>query len=167
MRPSLSIVAATAVFAVLTTGCSSDSNTGPSDTSERATATTDAQTEPSPDSSGPPAGVDFEVLPGDGGDSVFAEFSVSESDVTKGTARGIAQDETVAILEYARVAYPDAAKVFVGGWLPPVQGSDEGRQVLDAEYQRATLEKMNFDEIDSAQIWEMSDAATVHPELEQ
>ncbi len=168
MRPSRSIAAPLAVFMLLA-GCGTDSDTSPSDTSAQATATTDPQRdappEASPDSPKPPAGVEFDVLPGAGGDSVFAEFDVSENVVT-GTVRTLAQDETVAILKYARGTYPDASKIFVLGWLPPAEGSIEERQVLDAEYRRATLEKMNFDQIDPAQIWELRDGGTVHPELQ-
>ena len=165
MRLFRSIAAATAALALLA-GCGSDSDTSPSDTSARATATTEAQAELSPDSSKQPAGVDFMPGEGDDGDSVFASFSVSEEDVAKGTARSAAQEETVTILKYARDAYPDASKIFVLGWLPPAEGSLEDREVLDAEYQRVTLDKMNFDQIDPAQIWRMSDEATVHPELQ-
>lgn len=168
MRLSRSIAAPLAVFMLLA-GCGTDSDPSPSGTSAQATATTDPQrdapSEAAPDSPKPPAGVEFDVLPGDGGDSVFAEFDVSEN-VVAGTVRSVAQDETVAILKYARGTYPDASKIFVLGWLPPAEGSIEERQVLDAEYGRATLEKMNFDQIDSAQIWELRDGGTVHPELQ-
>ncbi|MCH9669761.1 MAG: hypothetical protein K0U76_05850 [Actinomycetia bacterium] len=165
MRLFRSIAAALLAFTLLA-GCGSNSDTSGSGTSERATATTDAQPEESPDSSKPPAGVDFEVLPAEGGDSVFASFDVSENDVATGSARSTAQEETVTILMYARGAYPDAGRVFVMGWLPPAEGSDEDRQVLDAEYERETLEKINFDQIDPAQIWDMRDDGTVHPELQ-
>lgn len=160
MRLLPSMAAALAAFALLT-GCGSDSDTSPSDTSARATATTDTQAE----ALQPPAGVDFDV-PDESGNSVFASFNVSENDVAEGTARRGAQEETVAILEYARGAYPGASKIFVMGWLPPAEGSDEDRQVLDAEYERATLEKINFAQIDPSQIWDMRDGGTVHPELQ-
>ncbi len=169
MRLSSSIATLLAAFTLLAAGCGTDSDTSPSGTSARVTGTTDAQRdappEASPNSSKPPAGVEFDVLPGAGGDSVFALFDVSEN-VATGTVRSVAQDETVTILKYARDAYPDASKIFVTGWLPPADGSIEERQVLDAEYERATLEKINFDQIDPAQIWEIRDGGTVHPELE-
>lgn len=167
MRFLISAAALLACAAFLV-GCGSDSGPGPSDPSAQVAATTDAQRsappEPSPESSTPPAGVDFDVLPGAGGDSVFAEFDVSDSSAAE-TMRSSAQSETVAILKYARDAYPDAAKIFVGAWLPPAEGSVEERQVLDAEYDRATLEKINFDQIDPATIWDIRDGGTVHAEL--
>lgn len=169
MRLSPSTVGLLAALTLLA-GCGTDSqDTSPSGTSAQVTATTDAQRdtppEASPAPSAPPAGVEFDVLPGDGGDSVFAEFDVSQN-VATGTVRSVAQDETVTILKYARDAYPDASKVFVLGWFPPAAGSSEERQVLDAEYGRATLEKINFDQVDPTQIWEIRDGGTVHPELE-
>ena len=167
------LIAALLASVTFLAGCGDDTTTSPSGTSAQVPATTNAQQsappdaspDSSPDSSKPPAGVDFEVIPGAGGDSVFAEFDVSQ-DVTTGTIRSVAQDETVAILKYARDAYPEAAKVFVGGWIPPADGSVEERQVFNAEYERATLDKINFDQIDPATIWEIRDGGTVHAELE-
>ncbi|MGB0970325.1 MAG: hypothetical protein ACPGVG_05100 [Mycobacterium sp.] len=166
MRLSRSITALLASVTFLA-GCGADTDTSPSATSTTAPppTTTGAQQSVAPDSPQPPAGVEFDVLPGPGGDSVFAEFDVSQNPST-GTIRSVAQDETVAILKYARDHYPEANKVFVGGWVPATDGSIEERQVLDAEYERATLETINFDQIDPATIWEIRDGGTVHAELE-
>jgi|GEM_PF-6092362 len=159
------LIAAMLASVTFLAGCGADTDTSSSDTSAQVPATTGAQQGVPPDSPQPPAGVEFDVLPGAGGDSVFAEFDVSQN-VTTGTIRSVAQAETVAILKYARDTYPDASKVFVGGWVPAADGSVEERQVLNAEYERATLEKINFDQIDPATIWEIRDGGTVHTELQ-
>lgn len=73
------------------------------------TTVTVAETAPEP-----PSGVGVHTSPGSEGEIVFAEFDIADS-LTKGMIRRGAQDKTVEILEFARDAYPDAARIFVQG----------------------------------------------------
>ncbi|WP_396902674.1 DUF2510 domain-containing protein [Mycolicibacterium sp.] len=122
---------------------------------------------PAPAGPTPPDGVNFHTEPGSQGEVLFAEFDIHDN-LTKGFIRRGAQSETVDILKYANEAYPNVSKVFVQGKFPmkDAYGNTSNSMILNAGYDRATLDKINFDGIDSSKIWEIRDGGMVHPDLQ-
>lgn len=114
-----------------------------------------------------PDGVDFHTEPGTSGEVLFAQFDISDN-LTKGFIRRGAQYKTVEILKYADAVYPGVSKVFVQGSFPTTDayGNTKTGIILNAGYDRATLDKINFDGIDSGKIWEIRDSGMVHPDLQ-
>lgn len=115
----------------------------------------------------PPAGVTARVGTGPAGDVVVTEFDIHDS-LTKGMIASGARRDTVDILKWADEAYPQATEVTVQGRFPMKDsyGNTSNMKILDVTYSRATLDKINFDGIDSDKIWDIRDYGTVHPELQ-
>ncbi|MFD7247930.1 hypothetical protein ACFV6Y_39035 [Streptomyces massasporeus] len=122
---------------------------------------------PAPAGPTPPDGVNFHTEPGSQGEVLFAQFDISDN-LTKGFIRRGAQYKTVEILKYADQAYPNVSKVFVQGSFPTTDayGNTSNGMILNAGYDRSTLDKINFDGIDSGKIWEIRDGGMVHPDLQ-
>ncbi len=116
----------------------------------------------------PPSGVTARVGSGPNGDVVVTEFDIHDA-FTKGMIARQAQRDTVKILKWADEAYPQAVEVTVQGRFPmkDAYGNTSNMTILDVTYSRATLDKVNFDGIDSDRIWEIRDYGTVHAELQQ
>ncbi len=115
----------------------------------------------------PPAGVTARVGTGPAGDVVVTEFDIHDS-LTKGMIASGARRDTVDILKWADEAYPQATEVTVQGRFPMKDsyGNTSNMKILDVTYSRATLDKINFDGIDSDKIWDIRDYGTVHSELQ-
>lgn len=116
----------------------------------------------------PPSGVTARVGSGPAGDVVVTEFDIHDG-FTKSMIARNAQRETVKILKWADEAYPQAVEVTVQGRFPmkDTYGNTSNMTILDVTYSRATLDKINFDGIDSDKIWDIRDYGTVHSELQQ
>ena len=114
-----------------------------------------------------PQGVTFHTEPGTSGDVVFAAFEISDN-FTNGLIRSGAQFETIDILKYAKGAYPAAARVFVQGSFPMKDafGNTSTDVILNVGYDRATLDKINFEGVDHGQIWDIRDVGMVNAELQ-
>lgn len=99
---------------------------------------------------------------------VVTEFDIHDG-FTKSMIARNAQRETVEILKWADEAYPQAVEVTVQGRFPmkDAYGNTSNSTILDVTYSRATLDKINFDGIDSDKIWDIRDYGTVHSELQQ
>ncbi|WP_158087268.1 hypothetical protein [Mycobacterium aquaticum] len=46
-------------------------------------------------------------------------------------------------------------------------GNTSNPVILNVDYDAATLDKINFDNVNSKKIWEIRDGGMVHPELQQ
>lgn len=111
----------------------------------------------------PPDGVRFHSE----GDVVFADFDISDN-FTSGLRKIGAQSKTLEILEYAQQEYPAASKVWVQGSFPTKDqyGNTSDSVVLNVGYDRATLDKINFDGMSYTQVWDIRDGGMVHPDLQ-
>lgn len=113
-----------------------------------------------------PADATFHTEQGPNGEIVFAEFTVHDN-FTAGLRRTGAQTDTLEILEYAHTHYPAAARVWVQGRFPLTDdyGNTRDGAVLNVGYDRATLDRINWENMDYTKIWDIADAGTVHKDL--
>ncbi|BCZ24662.1 DUF2510 domain-containing protein [Mycobacterium senriense] len=124
-------------------------------------------TEPAPSTpAGPkkPEGVTFTTAPGPSGDVVNARFAIRDN-YTEQLIKDGARLDTIDILKYARATYPDASAVNVQGTFPMTDpyGNTSTQVAIDLTYSRATLDKINFDGISKASIWEIRDSGNILP----
>ncbi len=142
-----------------------DSQSPPSSSS--ATAGPPESTEAAPSTpAGPrkPDGVTFTTAPGPNGDVVDARFAIRDN-YTEQMIKDGARLDTIDILRYARATYPDASAVNVQGTFPMTDpyGNTSTHVAIDLTYSKETLNKINFDGISKASIWEIRDSGTVLP----
>lgn len=111
-----------------------------------------------------PEGVTFTTAPGPNGDVVNARFAIRDN-YTEQLIKDGARLDTIDILKYARATYPDASAVNVQGTFPMTDpyGNTSTQVAIDLTYSRATLDKINFDGISKASIWEIRDSGNVLP----
>ncbi|OBG79420.1 DUF2510 domain-containing protein [Mycobacterium sp. E3305] len=111
-----------------------------------------------------PDGVTFTTTPGPDGDVVDARFAIRDN-YTEQMIKDGARTDTIDILRYARATYPDASAVNVQGTFPMTDpyGNTATHVAIDLTYSRATLNKINFDGITKASIWEIRDSGTILP----
>lgn len=111
-----------------------------------------------------PDGVTFTTTSGPNGEVVDARFAIRDN-YTEQMIKDGARTDTIDILRYARATYPDAAAVNVQGTFPMTDpyGNTATHVAIDLTYSRATLDKINFDGITKASIWEIRDSGTVLP----
>ncbi|WP_374021473.1 DUF2510 domain-containing protein [Mycobacterium sp. HNNTM2301] len=111
-----------------------------------------------------PDGVTFTTSPGPDGDVVDARFAIRDN-YTEQMIKDGARTDTIDILRYARATYPDASAVNVQGTFPMTDpyGNTATHVAIDLTYSRATLNKINFDGITKASIWEIRDSGTILP----
>ncbi|OBF05692.1 hypothetical protein A5730_16480 [Mycobacterium sp. ACS4054] len=132
-----------------------------------AAASPPASTEAPPSTpAGPkkPDGVTFTTAPGPSGDVVDARFAIRDN-YSEQMIKDGARMDTIDILRYARMTYPDASAVNVQGTFPMTDpyGNTSTQVAIDLTYSRATLNKINFDGITKASIWEIRDSGTILP----
>ncbi|WP_406815754.1 DUF2510 domain-containing protein [Mycobacterium sp. M23085] len=139
-----------------------DGHSPPSNGSAAAAPTEAAPTTPA----GPkkPDGVTFTTSPGPNGQVVDARFAIRDN-YTEQMIKDGARLDTIDILKYAHATYPDASAVNVQGTFPMTDpyGNTSTQVAIDLTYSRATLNKINFDGINKASIWEIRDSGTVLP----
>ncbi|OMB93575.1 DUF2510 domain-containing protein [Mycobacterium colombiense] len=111
-----------------------------------------------------PDGVTFTTAPSPSGDVVNARFAIRDN-YTEQLIKDGARLDTIDILKYARATYPDASAVNVQGTFPMTDpyGNTSTQVAIDLTYSRATLDKINFDGISKASIWEIRDSGNVLP----
>lgn len=139
-------------------------NTPPSSSATAGPSTPAEAAPPTPAGPMKPDGVTFTTAPGPNGDVVNARFAIRDN-YTEQMIRDGARLETIDILKYARATYPDASAVNVQGTFPMTDpyGNTATHVAIDLTYSRATLDKINFDGITKASIWEIRDSGTILP----
>jgi hypothetical protein len=109
------------------------------------------------------------VAPGPDGDIVTAKFKVSDN-FTKGLIKDGARINTVDILKYVQAAYPNLAEVDVIAVadMVDVYGRTSVDQVATLTYSRATLDKIDWNNFDFKNIWNVPIAfpVWVHRDLQ-
>ncbi|KLO42369.1 hypothetical protein ABW17_12015 [Mycobacterium nebraskense] len=170
-KPALALAALGALVLLVIVGKSwvfdpkKDSQSIPPSGSVTAGPPTPTETAPSaPAGPKKPDGVTFTVAPGPNGDVVDARFAIRDN-YTEQMIKDGARLDTIDILRYATATYPDASAVNVQGTFPMTDpyGNTATHVAIDLTYSRATLNKINFDGISKASIWEIRDSGTVLP----
>jgi hypothetical protein len=148
-------------------GSSTNSSTSSTAASPSATAAPDTST--TPQGPRPPNAKDltWNVQPSpDGGDIVTATFKIGEN-LTKGLTKDGARSDTADILKYALQAYPNAVEFDVHAMadMVDVYGRSSVDQVATLTYSRANLEKIDWHNFDTNNMWNIpiADSADVHP----
>lgn len=100
------------------------------------------------------------------GTVVFAAFPIGDSLTKKSIASG-AKASTIEILKAVNENVTDYERVWVQGTFPTkdAYGNTSDTQVLNVGFDKATVDKINFDGVDKATVWELRDAGMVHAEL--
>lgn len=107
--------------------------------------------------------------PGESGEVVFVTFDISDN-FTRGLIISGAQRATFETLEALDASDIEYSRVFIQGNLPMQDqyGNVEDSMVLNAGYDAATVEQINYDNISiQDSIWDLRDAGMVHPELQE
>jgi hypothetical protein len=179
-RVVIGILGVLALLYIMGTACGKDDKTSSSSSSPtRSSATVSSSlfvapppptppTPPTPAGPVAPQGVVFHTEPGSGGDNVFAEFHITDG-LFMALTKTMARQQTIEILRYAHETYPDARQVTVQGMFSTKDAygnSDPNTIVLNVSYLKSTIDKINFDGMDSDRIWEIRDSGMVHPELQ-
>lgn len=98
---------------------------------------------------------------------VFAKFEVKDN-FTQGMRTSGAKQRTVEILEYTKTAYPAIDRVFVQGTSDTVDAygnENSDTVILNVGYDRATLDRINFDGVDQDRIWDLRDAGMINDNI--
>jgi cytoskeletal protein RodZ len=137
-------------------------------TSAAAAPETGPDTSTTPQGPQPPEGVTFEVSPGPNGDIVTASYKLQEN-FTAGLTKDTARYKTVEVLKYAQSAYPKLAEVdvHVTADMKDTYGNTSVGQVATLVYSRDSLDKINWNNIDPADIWNVpiADPIYIHHDL--
>ena len=107
--------------------------------------------------------------PGETGEVVFVTFDISDN-FTQGLVISGAQRATFDVLEALDASDIEFSRVFIQGNLPMQDqyGNVEDSMVLNAGYDAATVEQINYENIlVQDTIWDLRDAGMVHPELQE
>lgn len=112
--------------------------------------------------------LEVSISDGTNGDVIFASFKISDN-LTKGFIATGAQDDTVNILKAVRESGIKYSKVFAQGSFPMTDefGNTDDSMILNAGYEKSTVDKINFDGINQSKIWDLRDSGMVHPELQK
>ncbi|MGP5396024.1 hypothetical protein [Arthrobacter rhombi] len=158
------LITALAVAALGVSGCTSDA------TAEAPAATESAKTTAADPlkAAAEAAGVDgLEITKSSAkGKVIVAQFPVTDH-MTKRMVSLDAKDDAVKILKAVRDNVPSYTKVFVQGSFATTDdyGNETNPMVINASYGKATVDKINFDGIDSGTIWTIRDGGKINAGL--
>jgi hypothetical protein len=157
----LGVIGILFVIGLIGNSCSSDD-----DTKSSTSSSTSSSSKPTPTTPAGPTKPDatFTTAPGPDGDEVTARFAISDN-FTEGMIKDSGRFETIDILKYAKLTYPNAASVNVQGSFPmkDAYGNTSTQVVVNLTYMKTTLNQINFDGVDKDKIWELADSGTVAP----
>lgn len=114
-----------------------------------------------------PSQFTFDAYELDSGLNVDTRFEVADN-FSKGLIKSGAQRDTVEALQAALAEHPEAQTVWVFGSFPTTDqyGNSDTGDIVQAYYTIETIEKINFDNIDPANIWAVADNAILHPDIQ-
>lgn len=100
------------------------------------------------------------------GAPIIAQFQISEHLSSLATKLD-AQDDTVKILKAVQENVPSYSKVYVQGSLPTTDayGKESNSMVLNASYGKATVQRIDFDGIDSGSVWTIRDGGNINANI--
>lgn len=97
---------------------------------------------------------------------LFIEMPLQEG--FTGPSKSLAQKDTVDLLKAVKESGADYSRVFVQG-SAPVQdkyGNQRDAMLLNVGYDKATVERINFDNVVVSDIWDLRDGGAVNPQLQ-
>jgi hypothetical protein len=146
---------------------STAASNAPASSSAAAPSTSSAAAPTTPQGPKPPANVkalNISPPPGPDVNVVTARYKISDN-FTEGLTKDGARINTVDILKYIKAAYPDLTEVHVFGTANMVDqyGNTSDDQVVTLTYSRATMDKINFNNVSFKNIWNIADDSWVHP----
>lgn len=108
-----------------------------------------------------------EPTQGETGDIIFVTFNISDN-FTNNMISGGAKTSTLDVLQELSESDIDYERIFIQGHFPmgDEYGNVEDSMVLNAGYDAATVEQINFDNMNRDNIWNIRDAGMVHQEFE-
>ncbi|SJM62691.1 hypothetical protein FM101_07420 [Arthrobacter rhombi] len=100
------------------------------------------------------------------GKPVIAQFPIADH-LSKLAIKLDAQDETIKILKAVRENVKSYKTVYVQGSFASTDdyGNDTDYTVLNVHYEKATVDKINFDGIESGSAWSIRDGGTINSSL--
>lgn len=101
------------------------------------------------------------------GKVIVAQFPVADH-MTKRMIALDAQDDTVKILEAVREHVPGYTEIYVQGSFATTDdyGNESNPLVVNASYANETVEKINFDGLDSSRVWTIRDGGKIDSSLQ-
>ena len=97
---------------------------------------------------------------------LFIEMPLQEG--FTGPSKSLAQKDTVDLLKAVKESGADYSRVFVQG-SSPVQdkyGNQRDAMLLNVGYDKATVERINFENVVVSDIWDLRDGGAVNPQLQ-
>jgi hypothetical protein len=164
------IVAGVVLFLIIVGQCGHHSDTTSTSGQSKSTAASNAPASSAaaapttPQGPKSPANANISPPPGPDVDVVTARYKIGES-LTKGLTKDGARIDTENILKYIKAAYPNLTEVHVFGTADMVDqyGNTSDDQVVTLTYSRATMDKINFNNVLFQNIWNIADDSWVHP----
>ena len=156
-----SLVALAAALALLLTACGS-----PGESKPRPSASP-AQAQPTDAIGSIANGVDAdELVVKKNGDNLHAQFSIRDEKRIPLTVDE-AQQDTIDILRAVASSDTEYKRVFVQGTFPVTDASGNTKKdmILNAGYDKATVDGMNFDGIKKRNVWDLKDSGTIHEDF--
>ncbi|MGP5228258.1 hypothetical protein [Arthrobacter rhombi] len=167
------LAAALAVAALSLSGCAGGTS-APADTERPANSAPSAhESAPAPadplEAAAQAANVDgLEVTKSSAkGKVIVAQFPVADH-MTKRMIVLDAQDDTVKILEAIKENVSEYTEIYVQGSFATTDdyGNESNPLVVNASYANETVEKINFDGLDSSRVWTIRDGGKIDSSLQ-
>lgn len=100
------------------------------------------------------------------GGTTWVRFDISDH-FTQGMIASGAQTDTCKALEEGFSAYPDSARVAIEGSFPTMDdhGNEKDSAILRPFYERETYEKINMDNCQTIDIWDLRDGGMINRQL--
>ncbi|MGP5164847.1 hypothetical protein [Arthrobacter rhombi] len=100
------------------------------------------------------------------GKPVIAQFPISDNFTKSGIAT-VAQDDTAKILKAVRENVPSFTMIYVQGSFATKDeyGNESDSTILNVFYGKSTVDKINFDGIDSGSIWTIRDGGNINSNI--
>lgn len=122
--------------------------------------TTAPEPEPEPTVEEP----EFEITQQDG--TTRVHFEIEDAFFNSGITRN-AQKQTLQGLQAAVEEFPEYESIHISGEFltTDTYGNQGMSDLFNLRYTKETVDKINFDNIDSANVFKIYDAGTIHPDL--
>ena len=100
------------------------------------------------------------------GGTTWVRFDIADN-FTQGLIASGAQNDTCKALEEGFSAYPDSARVANEGSFPTTDdhGNEEDSVILRPVYEQATYEKINMENCQTIDVWDVRDGGMINEQL--
>ena len=100
------------------------------------------------------------------GGATFVRFDIADN-FSQGLIASTAQRDTCEALEVGMEEYPDAGRIAVEGSFPTMDeyGNEDDSVILRAHYESDTLDRIDWDNCQIIDVWDLRDGGQIHPDL--